>query len=487
MRHAVRLRLGLARAEGGKLEIVKTPNADVPFTKGADAAPDDRRVGARVLPRLPEPPRRLRQRGDRQAAELGLRRGEPGLTGRARRRARRRSLAVRVTGRCIIDGVDRIASSPSWTIIASVKRVRAKKCATRQAAGQEAAGPKPRAAQPRARIGARARGAGRRAARRRSRAAEPLGDTSMRGASIIDWSPAPQGDRSRAGQPGLVRGARERRAAVRERPGRSRRASCSSRACRRDPDTKLSPLAWLALFDLHAARGRSRRVRPARDAVRPAVRALGAVVGRARQATRRRGQGARRRLHRAHRQADRGSRRRSSTGSKRALEKCVPRSAHRPRRRCSGFDDAGARLLADAARRGAQAQRTALALAAPREARAPRSRSLVARGKRGAARARGCCRSSCCNGRTSRRSSTIAPSNSRSRSSCRRRRGSRRRAPAGSRCGDRRAAAPPRPTRGRPAATCVAWTGVHAGPSSAAARASSPSARSRSRRSSRST
>jgi hypothetical protein len=46
--------------------------------QGRDAAADDRRLGARVLPRLPESPARSRQRGDRQAAQLEFRGGKPG-------------------------------------------------------------------------------------------------------------------------------------------------------------------------------------------------------------------------------------------------------------------------------------------------------------------------------------------------------------------------------------------------------------------------
>ena len=76
-RLAVRQRLGLARrrcrrqAEGG--EDGQRRGAD---HAGPEAAAHHRRVGARLLPRSPESPRRLRERGDRQAAQLGIRGGE---------------------------------------------------------------------------------------------------------------------------------------------------------------------------------------------------------------------------------------------------------------------------------------------------------------------------------------------------------------------------------------------------------------------------
>ena len=48
-------------ADRGRLKVVKTSNAEVPFVHGQTPASHDRRLGARVLPRLPEPARRLRQ------------------------------------------------------------------------------------------------------------------------------------------------------------------------------------------------------------------------------------------------------------------------------------------------------------------------------------------------------------------------------------------------------------------------------------------
>ena len=62
--------------DGGTLKVVKTANADTPLTTSHEAAADHRRVGACLLPGLPEPPRRLRQRRARQAGQLGIRPAE---------------------------------------------------------------------------------------------------------------------------------------------------------------------------------------------------------------------------------------------------------------------------------------------------------------------------------------------------------------------------------------------------------------------------
>ena len=71
-------------AEGGKLKVVKTAERRDPAHHGCHASPDARRLGACVLPRLPEPQEGLRRRRGRQPPELGLRGGEPaeGLTAR---------------------------------------------------------------------------------------------------------------------------------------------------------------------------------------------------------------------------------------------------------------------------------------------------------------------------------------------------------------------------------------------------------------------
>jgi superoxide dismutase, Fe-Mn family len=55
----------------GKLEVLATADADTPMPASA------RRLGARLLSRLPQPAREVRAGGDREAAELGVRRAEP--------------------------------------------------------------------------------------------------------------------------------------------------------------------------------------------------------------------------------------------------------------------------------------------------------------------------------------------------------------------------------------------------------------------------
>ena len=89
--------------------------------------------------------------------------------------------------------------------------------------------PRPRAVRARGRESRRPKAAG--AADRRQ--VDPGGDITVTGASLDRMVAAgAAGVRGRAGQSRPVRGARECRAALRERPGASRRARCSSRACR---------------------------------------------------------------------------------------------------------------------------------------------------------------------------------------------------------------------------------------------------------------
>ena len=66
--------------EGGKLKVEQTGERRQPAHEpGQEAAAHDRRLGARVLRGLSQPPPRLRERGARQARQLGVRRREPGL------------------------------------------------------------------------------------------------------------------------------------------------------------------------------------------------------------------------------------------------------------------------------------------------------------------------------------------------------------------------------------------------------------------------
>ena len=115
---------------------------------------------------------------------------------------------------------------------------------------------------------------GRQAARRSSRSAR----RSLRGASLIDWSPAPQAIEVAQANPGLC--AVLENAALLYANGQAAPArELLEQGVQTDADTKLSPLAWLALFDLLQRANDRDGVRPAVDALRRAVRALGARRG----------------------------------------------------------------------------------------------------------------------------------------------------------------------------------------------------------------
>ena len=87
-------------ADKGQLKVVKTGERRHAAHRGCDATGHHRRLGARLLPGLPEPARRFRGRRDRQAAQLGVRQREP----RARRLMPARRLTAsarcRTAGRC---------------------------------------------------------------------------------------------------------------------------------------------------------------------------------------------------------------------------------------------------------------------------------------------------------------------------------------------------------------------------------------------------
>jgi hypothetical protein len=78
---------------------------------------------------------------------------------------------------------------------------------------------------------------------------EPLGETSMRGASVINWSTAPKAIEVAQANPGLC--AVLENAALLFANGQDDAARAAlEQGVTADPDAKLSPLAWLALFDL---------------------------------------------------------------------------------------------------------------------------------------------------------------------------------------------------------------------------------------------
>jgi anti-anti-sigma regulatory factor len=207
---------------------------------------------------------------------------------------------------------------------------------------------------------------------------EPLGETSQRGASIIDWSTAPKAIEVAQANPGLC--AVLENAALLFANGQDATArELLEQGVQSDQDTKLSPLAWLALFDLlqraddrvahdqlamqfvlqfeRSAPSWNERSKPASDGKPGSGGGYIAVTGKL-------SSGSSAQLE----------------GLKRALEKCVPR-ARIDLSSVTGFDDAGARMLAqDLAR--ARAQRMELAIQRPEKLAAALD-SAVAQGKDG--------------------------------------------------------------------------------------------------------
>ena len=113
---------------------------------------------------------------------------------------------------------------------------------------------------------------------------EPAGgDMTVTGASLAQWAPAQASFEVAQANPGLC--AVLENAALRFANGQAADARRQlEEGIENDIDTKLSVLAWLALFDLLAAPARPCGIRQARPAVCHAVRALGAGVGRRRRA-----------------------------------------------------------------------------------------------------------------------------------------------------------------------------------------------------------
>jgi anti-anti-sigma regulatory factor len=190
---------------------------------------------------------------------------------------------------------------------------------------------------------------------------EPLGETSQRGASIIDWSTAPKAIEVAQANPGLC--AVLENAALSFANGQDAAArEVLEQGIQTDADAKLSPLAWLALFDLLQRAGEraafdqlamqfvlqfersapswnEHTKRPAED--------KGGTGGGYIAVTGKLSSGSSAQLE----------------GLKRALEKCVPR-ARIDLSSVTGFDDDGAKLLArDLAR--ARGQRMELAIQRP--------------------------------------------------------------------------------------------------------------------------
>jgi anti-anti-sigma regulatory factor len=206
---------------------------------------------------------------------------------------------------------------------------------------------------------------------------EPLGETSLRGASIIDWSTAPKAIEVAQANPGLCAVLENSALLYANRQDADAR-ELLEQGVATDHDTKLSPLAWLALFDLmQRANDRvafdqlamqyvlqfERSAPPWEESDMPAAAdAPGgggyiAITGKLS----------------SHSAAQ-------LEGLKRALEKCVPR-ARLDLSSVTGFDDAGARMLAvDLAR--ARSQRMELAIQRPEKLRAALDKA-VEKGKEG--------------------------------------------------------------------------------------------------------
>jgi anti-anti-sigma regulatory factor len=208
---------------------------------------------------------------------------------------------------------------------------------------------------------------------------EPLGETSLRGAaSVIDWSTAPQAIEVAQANPGLC--AVLENAALLFANGQDAEArELLEQGVQTDQDTKLSPLAWLALFDLmqrandragfdqlamqyvlqfeRSAPSWEEQDRPAAGEAAAAGGGYIAVTGKLS----------------SHSSAQ-------LEGLKRALEKCVPR-ARIDLSSVTGFDDDGAKMLAaDLAR--ARRQRMELAIQRPDKLRAALEQA-VAKGREG--------------------------------------------------------------------------------------------------------
>ncbi|HKU85028.1 MAG TPA: STAS domain-containing protein [Casimicrobiaceae bacterium] len=206
---------------------------------------------------------------------------------------------------------------------------------------------------------------------------EPLGETSQRGASVIDWSTAPKAIEVAQANPGLC--ATLENAALLFANGQDVAArELLEQGVQTDQDTKLSPLAWLALFDLmQRADDRVAFDQLAMQFVLQFERSAPSWDDRQKPTTEEKAGGG---GYIAVTGKLSGASAGQLEGLKRALEKCVPR-ARIDLSSVVGFDDAGARLLADDLAR-ARGQRMELAIQRPEKLVAALE-SAVAQGKAG--------------------------------------------------------------------------------------------------------
>jgi anti-anti-sigma regulatory factor len=206
---------------------------------------------------------------------------------------------------------------------------------------------------------------------------EPLGETSLRGASIIDWSTAPKAIEVAQANPGLC-AVLENSALLFANGQDSAARELLEQGVATDADTKSSPLAWLALFDLmQRANERAAFDRLSMQYVLQFERSAPAweETGKPSASDAPGGGGYIAITGKLSSQSAA-----QLEGLKRALEKCVPR-ARIDLSSVSGFDDAGARMLAvDLAR--ARGQRMELAIQRPEKLRAALDQA-VASGREG--------------------------------------------------------------------------------------------------------
>ncbi len=454
--HAIRQRLGMAGRRERRAQGRQDRQRRSPVHQGADAAADDRCLGARLLPRLPESARRSRQRGDRQAAQLAVRRRQsrqrrrhqgstardgPLIPWRAPRRRRRAARLLAGGDRPIIGAFRLTGARPGlrWRSTcfpnprSRASRRRASRDPTPAARGSDARSPPGSARELAATMKVRPPAPATR------RAATPLRPNSEREItvtgppSLIEWTPGlNQKIQVAEANPGLC--AVLENAALLYANGQAPHARAGARGRHRQRRRCEGLAARLArIVRSAAARGRPRRLRSAVAAVCGRVRAFRAVARGARDPVapgRASGGGGLRRPDRQAQRRARAADRQPARGvAKAAAAPSRSRLAHRRRRRRR---EAAGRCA------GAIAQAPAIRWRCSIRRRSATRSSIRSRRAAPPEKATGYCCSNCCNGRTITRCSRIARSNSPSRSKCRRRRGSRRPrslpADAGRRC-----------------------------------------------------
>ncbi|HLX27313.1 MAG TPA: STAS domain-containing protein [Casimicrobiaceae bacterium] len=207
---------------------------------------------------------------------------------------------------------------------------------------------------------------------------EPLGETSLRGASIINWSTAPKAIEVAQANPGLC-DVLENASLLYANGQDDDARALLEQGVAGDPDAKLSPLAWLALFDLmQRANDRAAFDRLAMQYLLQFERSAPSWEEEGAKASGGETQAGGGYIAITGRLSSRSAS--QLEGLKRGLEKCVPR-ARLDLSAVTGFDDAGARLLAtDLAR--ARNQRMELTVERPDKLRAALE-TAVAKGREG--------------------------------------------------------------------------------------------------------